>query len=487
MEPHNLLFLLSDQHSRNAMGCQGHPVVATPNLDRLAAAGTRFENAYTNCPICVPARASLHTGRYVHEIRFWDNGSPYDGSVSGWGHRLNAQGFRADSIGKLHFRSEEDDNGFAEEVEPLHVVGGVGDLLSCIRDAPPFRDFRPGLLEARGGDSSYLRYDVRNADNACRWLSEHAGDRTPWVLFLSFVCPHPPFVGPPGWFDRYLAADLPAPPQGRLEDRPDHPALDYFRRFFSLDEPPDDETARRVQAAYYGACSHLDSQIGRVLEALGGLGLADSTRVIYTSDHGESLGARGLYGKFTCYEESVGVPMILAGTGVPEGKVVRTPVSLIDLFPTILEAVGARQVEGDSDLPGESLWEIAGAPDRDRTVFSEYHAVGSRHAAYMLRDAIFKYVHYLNDPPQLFDLSADPQELVDLAGEPEHRGRLRAFEARLRSLLDPEAVDALAKADQRARVEAFGGEEVVRRRGAFTNSPTPDEEVVFNAADRDGR
>ncbi len=480
MEPTNLLFILSDQHSRDAMGCQGHPLVQTPALDRLAAGGTRFQNAYVNCPVCVPSRASLQTGRYVHDVRCWDNGIPYDGSVPGWGHRLREQGHRVDSIGKLHFRSAEDDNGLGEEVEPLHVVDGVGDVLSCIRDDPPLRDARPGLLEAGGGDSSYLRYDVRNADNAKRWLAEHAGDDTPWVLFLSLVCPHPPYIGPSEWFDRYLAADLPEPPQGRPEAWPHHPALDYFRRFFNLDEPLDEVAARKVQAAYLAACSHLDRQIGRVLDTLAVLGLADDTRIVYTSDHGESLGARGLYGKFTHFEEVAAVPMILAGPDVPVGKVVSTPVSLVDLFPTILEAVGARPTEEDRDLPGASLWGIARAPDRDRTVFSEYHAVGSRHAAYMLRDARYKYLHYLNDPPQLFDLSADPQELTDLAGLPEHRGRLEDFEARLRSLLDPEAIDALAKADQRARVEAFGGEAAVRRRGAFTYSPTPDEAAVFN-------
>jgi choline-sulfatase len=481
MEPSNLLFILSDQHSRDAMGCQGHPLVETPNLDRLAAGGTRFQNAYVNCPICVPSRASLMTGRYVHDIRSWDNGFPYHGAVPGWGHRLREQGHRVDSIGKLHFRSAADDNGLAEEIEPLHVVDGVGDLLGCIRDDPPLRDVRPGLLQAGGGDSSYLRYDVRNADNGCRWLAEHAGDGTPWVLFLSLVCPHPPYIGPPEWFDRYLAAELPDPPQARPGDRPDHPALAYFRRFFKLDEPVDGTVARRVQAAYLAACSHLDRQVGRVLDTLDGLGLAANTRILYTSDHGESLGARGLYGKFTHYDEAAAVPMILAGPDVPADKVVHTPVSLVDLFPTILDAVGARPAPADADLPGESLWALAQAPDRERTVFSEYHAVGSRHAAYMLRDARYKYVHYVNDPPQLFDLAGDPQELLDLAALPEQRERLADFEARLRSLLDPEAIDALAKAEQRARVEAFGGAEALRRRGAFTNSPTPDEAPQFNS------
>jgi choline-sulfatase len=122
MQPQNLLYIISDQHNRNMLGAYGNKLIQTPNLDALAERGTRFSSAYTNCPICVPARASLATGRYVHEIGYWDNAFPYDGKVPGWGHELKAQGFRVDSIGKLHFRAVEDDNGFTEEIEPLHVV-----------------------------------------------------------------------------------------------------------------------------------------------------------------------------------------------------------------------------------------------------------------------------------------------------------------------------------------------------------------------------
>ena len=129
---------------------------------------------------------------------------------------------------------------------------------------------------------------------------------------------------------------------------------------------------RQLNAAYYGVCTYLDRQIGRVLNTLDQLGLTDTTRIIYTTDHGEHLGGRGIYGKFTMYEESAAVPFLMAGPDVPAGKVVETPVSLVDSFPTILEAVGAQQTEEDADLPGESLWTIAQEENRDRTVFSEY-------------------------------------------------------------------------------------------------------------------
>jgi choline-sulfatase len=477
MRPTNVLFILADEHSRDVLGCSGDPVVDTPNLDALAARGTRFTSAYTTSPICVPARASLATGRYVHEIGAWDNAFPYDGGVPSWHHHLRDRGHRVDSIGKLHFRSAEDDNGFSHEFDPLHVVEGVGDIQGAIRDDAPMRRKRPGIEEAGPGDSSYHRYDERNADRACRWLEDHARDEKPWALFLSFVCPHPPYLAPPRLYRRYADADLPWPPQSDPDDWPDHPVMSHFRRFFDFDRPFDETTRKRLLAAYYGVVTHLDTQIGRVLQALEATGMAGRTRVVYTSDHGDSLGARGLFGKFTMYDESAAIPLLAAGPGVPEGALVRTPVSLVDLVPTVVEAVGAPAMAG---LPGRSLWPLAASPDVDRIVFAEYHAVGSTNASYMLRDARHKYVHHVGAPPQLFDMQSDPQELDDLAVRAEHRELLRTFESRLRTMLDPEAVNDRAKGDQRSKVEAFGGREAVLRRGTFENSPVPGERVRFN-------
>ncbi len=479
MHPANLLYILSDQHNRNLLGCYGHPTVQTPNLDRLAARGTRFTSAYTTCPICVPARASLATGRYVHQIGYWDNAFPYDGAVPSWHHRLREQGHQVDVIGKLHFRSADDDNGWSHEIDPLHVVGGVGDALGCIRENASFRNKRGGIEEAGPGDSTYLQYDARNADNAVEWLADAPQDGKPWALFLSFVCPHPPYFSPQELFDLYPPDDILLPPQWREADWPDHPAIDYFRRYFTFAPQFDEATIRRMNAAYYGVVTYLDQQIGRVLAALEANGLADNTRIVYTTDHGEHLGARGIFGKFTMYEESVAVPLVLAGPDVPAGKVCRTPVSLVDSFPSVLEAVGATPAAEDGYLPGASWWRIANEPDRERTVFSEYHALGTEAGIFMLRNRRYKYIHYTHQRPQLFDLLADPDECNDLSRSPEHRAVLAGLEAELRALLDPEAVDAQAKADQKAKVASLGGEAALRQRGSFENSPVPGEKPKF--------
>ena len=479
MQPTNMLYIISDQHNRNLLGCYGHPMVQTPNLDRLSEQGTRFTNAYTNCPICVPARASLATGRYVHQIGNWDNGHPYIGDTPSWHHRLREQGFNATSIGKLHFKGQGADHGFTEEIEPLNVVDGMGDVLGSIREQPPFRNKRPGIREAGPGDSTYLQYDQRNADNAIKWLQEHQNDEKPWCLFLSYVCPHPPYISPPDLYDIYDPDELPMPPQWRTEDWPDHPAMDYFRRFFTFDPQFPEAIVRQLNAAYYGVCTYLDRQIGRVLNTLDELELTDTTRIIYTTDHGEHLGGRGIYGKFTMYEESAAVPFLMAGPDVPAGKVVETPVSLVDSFPTILEAVGAQQTEEDADLPGESLWTIAQEENRDRTVFSEYHAIGAQNGAYMLRNRQYKYIYHVNNPPQLFDTTDDPEECRDFAQWSDHREILENFERELRDFIDPETVDTQAKTSQREMIESLGGKEAVIHRGAFDNSPVPGEAPKF--------
>ena len=458
------------------MGNAGSTEVHTPNLDRLASAGTRFDAAYTPCPICVPARASLATGRYVHRLRTWDNSMPYTGSVPSWHHRLREAGRRVDSIGKLHFRRAQDDNGFSREVEPLHIVDGQGDILASVRRNPPRRQAWRGVREAGPGNSTYIEYDLRNTANAKAWLRERAeSDEPPWALFLSYVCPHPPYIAPPEYFELYDPDSLTLPPE---PEGSSHPALAWMQRFFSLEDVTEAEM-RRMMAAYYGVCTFLDDQIGQVLDALGDLGLAANTRVLYSSDHGESHGARGLFGKFGPHDETCAVPLLMAGPGVPAGHACDVPVNLVDCFQTVLEATGIAEQPEDHDLPGRSLFATLADGAGDRTVFSEYHTVGTEDAWYLLRNRRYKYVHFTGRSPLLYDMLEDPLELTNLAGRTEHADRVRGFDRELRGLLDPDAVNAQAHADQAARVADAGGRDAVLARGAFTNSPVPGETPAF--------
>jgi choline-sulfatase len=480
----NLLVILADEHSPRALGCAGHPFVHTPNLDALAARGTRFTAAYTPSPICVPARAALATGRNLHAMgRHHDNADPYDGSVRSWHHALRDGGHEVVSIGKLHFRGlPGDDHGFSEERLAMHVVDGKGDLLALIRDetAPPRKGAAKMAKSAGPGESDYTRYDRDICADAQVWLREKAkaaadkpqGEK-PWCLFVSLVTPHFPLTAPPEHFYRYPPEVVGTPKLYAKDQRPAHPFLADYAATIPYDaHVPDLATAQRMMAGYYGLVSFMDEQVGKILAALEASGLGGSTRVLYASDHGDNAGARGLWGKSTMYEESVGVPMILAGAGVPAGAACATPVSLTDVFATVLDAVGC----AEPVPPGTaSLFDVARGAAAGRRVVSEYHASGSREAAFMLRDGRWKYVRYVTYPPQLFDLLTDPEELRDLATDPARAMDIALLEIKLREALgaDPEDLDTEVKARQAEILLANGGREAVLARGDLPYSPPP--------------
>ena len=482
MAGHNVLFIMSDEHSTKVLGAYGNKVVQTPNLDRLAQAGTLFESAYCNCPICVPSRASFATGRYVHQIGKWDNAIPYTGTPPSWGHRLHDTGHRCDSIGKLHYRGSEDPNGFDNEILPLHVLDGQGDVQGMLRRPPPTRASTKQLAgDAGPGESTYLAYDAKIRDEAVTWLEHAAAEKPakPWCLFVSMVCPHFPLVAPKRFFDLYPLDTLPLPRLRGPGEFPDHPVLRKLREVQDYEDHfRDEEHVRIAMAAYYGMVSYLDDNIGQVLATLASTGLDRDTLVIYTSDHGDNLGTRTFWGKSNMYEESAGVPLILRGPGVPQGHRVSTPVSLVDAYPTIIEAVG-ESAPDDGGLPGRSWLGLLHGEDAGRTVLSEYHAVGSLTGIFMVRWDRYKYVHYEGYRPQLFDLQADPWETRDLALAPGHEAALAEGERRLRAICDPAAVTAQAFADQESRIESLGGPEAVRQRGSYPYTPAPGETPRF--------
>lgn len=477
MGPTNLLVLMSDEHHPRFMGCAGHPVVRTPHLDALAARGTRFANGYTNNPICVPARASMATGRYPYQVECWDNAAPYVGQAPSWGHRLTARGQTVTTIGKLHFRDPADDTGFPDQRIPLHLHEGVGDLFGMMRDRCPTRPNLRGYIEQAGpGESEYLHYDRGIAAEAARWLRDEAhGHDRPWALWVSFVNPHIPLIASPEYWELYPPDSVVLPTNWDYPDWPRHPQLALKRRIEALEEPFDEATLRRGIAAYYANCTFMDAQLGLVLRALEAEGFLENTRVVYTADHGDMVGEHGLWYKCCMYEGSVGTPMIVAGPDVPQGNVSETNVSLVDIFPSVLDATGVQPEPEDADLPGGSLWELARQEGRrSRTVFADYYAMGSANAIFMLRGDRYKYVHHVGLPPQLFDMLKDPTETRDLAEDPAYRPVLETCERELRSMVDPEALDRRSKEHQRLRLEAHGGEEAIRAVGPkFTHSPPP--------------
>jgi choline-sulfatase len=409
-------------------------------------------------------------------LRLWDNAMAYDGAVRGWGHALQEAGHRVDSIGKLHYRNAEDLTGFDRQYHPMHIYGGHGMVWGSLRnDEFDFSDRAHAMMNPIGpGMSKYNLYDDRIATEAERWLADAAAappDR-PWVLFVGFVAPHFPLTVPQEFLDHYPPARMPSPRLCPRNGHPRHPWLQRSHERHPVDDALEDATLKLATACYYGLCSWVDHQVGRVLHALDRTGLSANTRVLYTSDHGDNIGARGMWGKSTLYEDAVGVPMLLAGPEVCAGKVCHTPVSLLDLAPTITAAAGLPPHA--PDLPGQSLFDIAARPhDPDRTVFSEYHAFGSPSAGFMMRDGRYKLNHYVGYPPELFDLWEDPGETTNRAEDRSLVAVRARLEAELLAMIDPAAIDTQAKADQAALIARYGGPARAKDIGAPGATPAP--------------
>ena len=472
----NVLFILSDEHNRDVLGCYGDPIVQTPNLDALARRGVRFDNAYCASPICVPSRASLAVGRPVHLTRCWDNAFPYHGQHTSWHHVLRRQGYRVASIGKLHFRSSADDNGFSEEILPLHVRNGIGDIRGLLRTQLPPKA-RPGELAEMAGPglSSYAQYDQRIADAACRWLQQAASEPKgqPWALFVSLVLPHFPLIAPKRYFDLYSGEEIYAR-RARKRFLPlGHPVLDRMRRFLCYDEYFTHEMRCTAMQAYYGMVTCLDARIGAVLEALRGADRNRDALVIYASDHGDNLGARGLWGKSVMYEDAAAIPLLMAGAGLPAGLANPTPVTLMDIFPTLLDATELDEPAVRTQLCGTCLTDLVSKPNPERAILSQYHATGSVTGQFMLRKGDWKFVHYEGYRPQLFNLKNDPDESRDLGENPEYAGQRGLMDTELRRLVDPTTANTRALADQAQRVRELGGVDAVLSASQVSFTPAP--------------
>jgi len=467
----NLLVIMSDEHRVDALGCAGHPFVETPHLDALAARGTRFTDAYTPSPICVPARAAFATGKHVHQTRHWDNAMPYTGTPESWGHVLQRAGVPVESIGKLHYRNETDPVGYDHEHIPMMVKDGVGMVFASIRR----EDER---IKAGGrmlgdyigpGDSNYTRYDEAVVKETTEWFQRKAesGDNQPWCLYVGMVAPHFPLVCPEPFFSKYRDMELPEPKLLPRDGYVQHPWVRKQNEFMNSEAKFKSEDERKdAIAAYWGLCSWMDNNVGEILSAMEHAGL--DADVVYTSDHGDNVGTRGLWGKSNMYRESVSIPLIARMEGMPQG-VCDTPVSLLDLSRSIPEAFG---LAWDETLPGRPLQRIAVEPaEPDREILSQYHAAGAVSGSYMLRKGRWKYIEYVGFEPELFDLQQDPEETPNVATDrPEIVAQLATP---LRVHLNLDETDKLAFADQDALVASHGGREAALQLGARGATPPP--------------
>ena len=451
----NVLVIMSDEHAPQFSGFGGHPLVKTPNLDRLAAGGVLFQNTYCNSPLCVPSRMSFMTGRYVHHNPGgWDNSSALSSNAITWAHRLRTAGYDAVLAGKQHFIGPNQLHGFrAQLARDLHAEHHhpTFDWADGTRVAPqPW----PGLAQAGPGTTTEIEVDDQAEAAALAYITDPARKQQPWALNVSFIAPHFPLVVPQQYWDQYPLdqIDLPVIPPGHLDSQ--HPVYKRMRAMFGMVEFPD-ELTRRGRAGYYGLITYLDDKVGRLLDALEQTGQLQNTLIVYTADHGEMAGEHGMWRKSNFYEHSARVPGIISWPGhLEEGKHVKQAISNVDIIATIVDATGAPQtgsLDGESLLPLARGDQGAEAAWKDEA-FCEYLAHGVARPMAMLRRGRYKLNYSLDDPVELYDLEADPAELHDLSADSEHAPIREQLRAALLVHWNPVTLEQEVRQSQRERL-----------------------------------
>jgi arylsulfatase len=402
----NLLILTNDQHRADCVGCYGNPVIQTPNADRLAAEGVRFDQHYVHAPQCVPSRVSLHTGRYPHTHRVPTNSYLLPDSEQTMAKVLNAQGYKTACVGEMPFA-------------PRAYTGGFQQVLANNRDYDKFLAAHNLKFPAAEGPFQAAPVPWTDDLDETAFFASHARDflkanRTnPFFLHVNFRRPHHPF-NPPAPYDKmYLGAKFP-PSHVRAGEMDNKPPQQRAAIESSVGFDLRKMTAAdldRVKAYYYGMISENDKYIGTILDELKASGLADRTVVVFNADHGEMLGDHGLLFKGSyMYDGVVRTPLIVRAPGKIQAGTVRNElVEEVDVMPTLLDLLG---VPVPSAVQGQSL---VTSPKRKNAVFSEFPTIK------MARTRDWKLVHYTKAKHgELYNLKEDPHELYNLWDDPKY-------------------------------------------------------------------
>jgi len=449
----NVLLIMADQLMPFLMGAYEHPVVKTPNLNKLVERGVRSDAAYTPCPLCAPARASLMTGKYVTRIRVWDNASPLGSDQPTLAHYLSNAGYDTVASGKLHYVGPGQLHGYRTRLTTDSYPASFDWLPTAKRERGERvldqRQHANGYRLPNVGVSKwtiFLAYDEETQFRALEYLrskctNRYVEDTKPFFLSVSFHCPHDPFKVTQDLWDLYEDEDIEIPEYpANMEET--YSAMDHWLNAYhgtDRTDIKDPESLTALRRSYYGLVTFIDEKVGEMLHALERLELHENTIVIFTSDHGDMLAEKNMVQKRSFYEFSSRVPLIIsfpdaraAGTKCPQ------PVSLIDLAPTILELAG---IEEWLPMDGRSLLPCIEGKEMDRVVFSESHTNGVYEPCFMVRKGKFKYIYIRNEDSQLFDLRKDPGEWNILSGGPSYAELEAELRSHILETFDPDQIE----------------------------------------------
>jgi choline-sulfatase len=487
----NILLLMADQLPARCLPPYGHPVVSAPNLTRLAESGMVFDAAYCASPLCAPSRGAMLTGRRPSAIGVYDNAAELPAGTPTITHLLRAAGWTSVLTGKMHFVGPDQLHGFEQrltsDVYPAAFDWTPDWRLADERGLPWYHNMN-SLLGTRVAEAAMQTdYDDEVCFTAVQLLRDLSRQphRRPFFATVSFTNPHDPWEVRREHWDRYSPSDIDMPEVPTIPREQADPHSLRLRDMIGSDARPlSDEEVRNARHGYYAAVSYLDDRIGEVLDALAATGLADDTVVLFTTDHGEMLGERGLWYKMTFFDGAARVPLFAAGPGIARGRHA-APVSQLDLAPTLAELAGVDV--GDARFEGTSLAPalLGRSQDGPEWVVGEYLAEGARSPSVMLRRGRHKFIRTPGDPDQLYDVEADPQELRNLADDPAARKVAEAMADELETRWDLDALDAEVRESQRARRLVAAG----LRPGAHTpwdHQPFVDASVQWVRGERAG-
>lgn len=456
----NILIVMVDQLNGTFFPDGPAGFLHAPNLKALAARSSRFVNNYTASPLCAPGRASFMSGQLPSRTRVYDNAAEFASDIPTYAHHLRSAGYYTCLSGKMHFVGPDQLHGFEERLTTDIYPADFGWTPDYRKPGERIDWWYHNLGSVTGAGvaeiTNQMEYDDEVCFNAVQklyQLSRESGDeaRRPWCLTVSFTHPHDPYVARRRYWDLYEDCPALEPqvgfiPEGRQD--PHSRRLCLASDYASYDIRP--EQIRRSRRGYFANISYLDDKVGELLGVLRDTRMADDTVVIFCSDHGDMLGERGLWFKMCFYEGSARVPLMIAGRGIAPGAV-ESPVSNLDVLPTLCDLAGIDMSAIAPWTDGHSLLPLAGGAARTAPVLMEYAAEGSYAPMVAIRDGRFKFVHCEIDPPQLFDLESDPQELANLAADPAHAATVAGYMARVRARWDMAAFDAAVRESQARR------------------------------------
>jgi choline-sulfatase len=443
----NTIILMSDEHNPFVSSVYGHPMVKTPNMERMARMGTLFQSCYSPSPLCLPARSAFMSGRRVHDLQTYSNCTVnLSSDFPTYGAVLREQGVHSVHIGKTDVYDASSNLGFSEML--LNKDRPSAGDTNFRRHPLSIRKGAAGRASGYGVKEEAFNGDIKSVDTALNWLSSTAPTLDqPWSLTVNVLNPHFPQWNTQQFWDMYPdGGDLPK--YGGNEPSGNHPYSRDLRDHFEADQFTE-EQVRGLRRGYLSNVSFVDQQIGRLLDALEQSGQLANTNFIYTSDHGDMLGKFGLWWKCSLYEDSARVPCIAVGPDFAAGAVVTTPVDLHDVQASIFRATGAQR---PADWVGMPLQDIP-VNDKDRVVFAEYHGHGTRGGAFLIRKGDWKLLFNAEAPHQLFNLADDPDELNNVYDK--FPDTAKELEQELRSICSPEKENDKAHSFQEAQLQVL--------------------------------